>query len=76
MLPTGAGAKYLMFPPTVLKVVVAGEDNRLGARPHAELVEDVRGVVADRLLADAQPLGDVIVAQPFGHQRQHLPLAG
>lgn len=43
---------------------VAGEDDRLRAGPHAQLVEHARGVIADGLLADVQTLGDVEVAQP------------
>ena len=30
----------------------------------------------DRRLADDQPLGDLAIAQPFGQQCKHLPLAG
>jgi succinate dehydrogenase/fumarate reductase flavoprotein subunit len=55
--------------------VIAGEDDRLRAGPHAELVEDIRRVIADRLLAELQPLRDFRVTQTFGHQCQHLTLA-
>jgi hypothetical protein len=40
-----------------------------------ELVGDARAVGVDRLAADAEPAGDVLVAQPFEHQRQHLAFA-
>src|SRR5215208_338750 len=46
--------------------VVAGEHDGLRTRPDTELVEDVRGVIADGLFADVQPLGDVRVAQALG----------
>src|SRR5215211_3454580 len=43
---------------------LAGPHDRLGARGRADLPEDVRDVIAHRLLADTQPLGDVTVAEP------------
>jgi len=40
----------------------------------AELGEDVGEMVLDRLEADAQVLGDLLVAGALRHQRQDLPL--
>src|SRR5437762_8749106 len=54
---------------------VDGEDDRLGARPHAELVEEIGDVIADRLFADGEALRNLRVAEAFRDQRQHLPLA-
>ena len=55
--------------------VVVREDNRLGARPHAQLVEDVRDVVANRLVADRQSFGNLRVAEALGNERQDFALA-
>ena len=41
----------------------------------AELAQDRRDVVVDRLARQEQPLGDVAVAQAVGDQREHLELA-
>jgi len=57
------------------ETVIVCEDHRLRARPDAELVEEVGDVIADGLLADGEALRDLRVAEPLGHQRQHLPLA-
>src|SRR5262249_47244143 len=57
------------------KTAVAGENDGLGARPNAELVEKVRDVVADGLLAQGEALGDGGVAQAFGHQSEDPALA-
>src|SRR5215213_5911620 len=54
---------------------VAGAHDRLGPRRRAELPEDVRHMVADRLVADAQPLGDVAVGEPARDEPEHLGLA-
>src|SRR5687768_14171504 len=54
------------------KAVVAREYDRLRARPHAELVEQIRGVIANCLLADGKALGNVGVAESSRDQRQHL----
>src|SRR5215212_8734168 len=55
---------------------VPREHDRLRPRPDTELVEQVRQVIPDGLLADAEPLGDLRVAQPLPEQRQRLALAG
>src|SRR3954467_15157952 len=47
----------------------------LAAALDAELAQDRRDVVADRALRQEEPLGDLAVAQPLGHQGQHLELA-
>jgi hypothetical protein len=47
----------------------------LGARGHAELEEDVRDVLLDRVRGDHQHLGDALVRAALGHQPQHLALA-
>ena len=52
--------------------VVAGENDRLGAGPDAELVEDIRRVIADRLFADRQLASDLRIPQTFGDQREYL----
>jgi hypothetical protein len=39
--------------------MVAGKDNRLGARPDAQLVEHVRRVVPHRLVTDRKTPGDL-----------------
>jgi hypothetical protein len=49
--------------------------DRLRPRPYAEFVEEIRGMIANRLLTYRQTLCDIGVAQPFGHQREHLALA-
>src|SRR5918994_874102 len=51
------------------------EHDRLCAGPYAELVEDVRGVIAHRLLADIQALRDIRIAEPAAHEREDLSLA-
>src|SRR5262249_54157017 len=48
---------------------------RLDARVDAELVEDVREVRADRLLADEEPAGDLAVGHALGQQPQHIGLS-
>jgi hypothetical protein len=55
--------------------MIAREHDRPRARPDPELVEHVRRVIADGLLADAQSLGDVGVVQAVGHEREHLAFA-
>jgi hypothetical protein len=42
--------------------VVAGEDDRLRARPHPELVEDIRRVIPDGLLPDVQAYSPATMA--------------
>jgi hypothetical protein len=43
--------------------VIPREHDGLRAGPHAELVEEVRGVIADGLFADVQALADVGVVE-------------
>src|SRR5512141_2419474 len=52
----------------------AAHDDRLRARPHAELAEDGRHLVTHRLLALAQPLGDRAVVEALRDEMQHLAL--
>ena len=59
----------------LLKPMIAREDDRLRARPYPELVEDVRRVIANGLIADRQTLRNLRVGEPLGHQRQNLSLA-
>src|SRR5437660_364512 len=51
---------------------VAGQ---LDAVAHAELLEDVRAVAIDRLLADHQGLGDLPVGVALGHELDDFGLA-
>src|SRR5262245_30922649 len=48
---------------------------RLAAGAHVELAQDRRDVVADRLLGDEQPVGDLGVADPLAEKLEHLDLA-
>jgi hypothetical protein len=48
----------------------------LGAPFHAELGEERRHVVLDRLLGEEQPLADLPVRQPLADQLQDLKLMG
>jgi hypothetical protein len=49
-------------------------DDRLGARAHAELVEDRRDLVADRLLALAEVARDGVVVEAAREQLEHRRL--
>ena len=49
--------------------------HRLGAPACAEFVEDTAGVRLDGVLADEHPRRDLLVAQPFGDQLEHLERA-
>src|SRR3954454_4942279 len=51
-----------------------GLDDRLAAALHAELAEDGIDVELDRVVADAQPLGDPLVGEPLTEELQHLAL--
>ena len=51
-------------------------DDRLRAAVHAELVEDHRQLVAHRLLALAETLGDRAVVEPLGDEVQNRRLGG
>jgi hypothetical protein len=41
----------------------------------AELAQDRADVMVDRLGRYEEPIGDLLVAQPLLHQREHLDLA-
>ena len=56
--------------------MVPREDHRLRPGPNPELVEQIRDVVADGLLADREALADVGVGEALANQRQDLALAG
>ena len=53
---------------------LAGQHGRLGAALQAELGEDARDVVLDRLLGEEHPLADLPVGQALGDQREQLEL--
>src|SRR5215475_4734075 len=72
LVESRSGASVLCSP----EATIAGKDDCLGARPYAELVEEVGHVVADSLFADGKALRDLRVAKAFCNQRQHLSLAG
>ena len=55
--------------------MIVGEHDCLRTGPHAELVEQVREVVAYGLVADREPLRDLRVRQALAEQTQDLPLA-
>src|SRR5262245_10222802 len=63
-------------PLSATEAAVASQHDGLGPCPYAQLVEQVRDVVAHGLLADRQPLADLRVAQPLADQGQDAPLAG
>jgi len=52
------------------EAVIARKDYRLGARPHAQLVEQIGRVIAHRLLTNQHAFRYVGVAQPFGDKPQ------
>ena len=66
-------------PPPSARPVAAPGRGAMARRPRhgadAELFGDVAAVGDDRRQADAQPVGDLLVDQPAGHERQHLLLA-
>jgi hypothetical protein len=47
---------------------------RLAARADAELAQDRRDVVVDRLLGEEEPLGDLGVAEPLRDEPKYLYL--
>ncbi len=51
------------------------EDKRLQARIDTQLAEDIHHVGAHRLVADAEPLGDLLIVQTIRQRREHFPLA-
>ena len=62
-------------PPSTLKPPLERKHDRLRACPHSQLVEQIRDVIPDCLLANRQPLRDLCISQTFSHQRQHFPFA-
>src|SRR2546426_2762667 len=72
-----------LFPYTTLfRSILAGKSEPRGlgacltAGAHAELPEDRRDVVANRLLGEEEAFGDVCVAESLRHQFEDLELAG
>src|SRR5687768_5792042 len=57
------------------QAAVAREHDRLGAALDLDLVEDMRDVVAHRLLGQRKARGDLRVVEPLRHQLEHLALA-
>src|SRR5690606_38372137 len=51
-------------------------DDRLQAGPAPQLLQHPTHVAAHRRVRHVQPLGDLAVVQPFGHEREDLVLAG
>lgn len=45
------------------------------ARGQVQLLQDAVHVVFDRARAETEPLGDLRVVQPLGHEAEHLPFA-
>lgn len=58
-----------------LKTSLDREPNCLRRGAHAEPLEQVRTMHLDRLLADFQIPGDLLVQQTVGHLGKNLPLA-
>ncbi len=56
------------------RTVPEREDERLQARVDPQFAKDVHHVGAHRLVADAEPLGNLLVIQAVGQRRQDLPL--
>src|SRR5215208_5293440 len=48
---------------------------QLDAVAHLKLLEDVRSVTIDGLVADDQSLGDLLAGQALGNQLHHIQLA-
>src|SRR5688500_8694373 len=63
---SGGGSSY---------AVAERELGRGGAVAHPDLGEDTRDVHLDRIGAEEKPLRDLPIAQPSGHEPQHLDLA-
>jgi hypothetical protein len=61
-LPTIIGGYRCSMP----EAVIARKDDRLGARPYAQLVEQIRRMIAHCLLTNPHALCYVGVAQTFG----------
>src|SRR5438874_11529562 len=60
---------------STLEPAVAGEDDGLGPRPHADLVEHLRDVIAHGLAADGEPIADLRVAETVRDRGQDVALA-
>jgi hypothetical protein len=60
----------------VAEAGVAGAQDGLGAVGHLQLGEDGREVVGDRLAAEAEPFGDLVVVAAGGQQVQDLAFPG
>src|SRR6185503_17081237 len=56
------------------KPVIAREHDRLRARPDAELVEQIRRVIAHGLLADLQTRRNIRIAETVADERQDFAL--
>src|SRR5450755_2120137 len=67
-----AGTRRLRFDKAAADRVPRERD----AVVHAELLQDVRPVTLDGLLADYQPVGDLLGAEALGDQLHHLLLTG
>src|SRR5919202_1803607 len=63
--PRWAARRSADVPRAHAQAYPAGPDDGLGAVGDLQLGEDVRDVVAHRLVAEEQPLGDRRVAQPL-----------
>src|SRR5438876_1078389 len=63
-------------PGPLSQAALAGEDDRLRAGLHAELVEDMRDVVAHRLLRKLELRGDLRVVQALRDALQDLAFPG
>jgi radical SAM superfamily enzyme YgiQ (UPF0313 family) len=69
----GGGRPFLEA--VLQKPVLGGPRNRRRARRQAQLRPDVGDVAVDGVAAQVKPLGDLLVAEPLGHEAQHLDLA-
>ena len=46
-----------------------------GSRGNVKLVQDVREMAMDCVIADVKPFGDALVAMSIGHEAQYFDLA-
>src|SRR5437899_81680 len=56
------------------KSPIPREDDRLRARPDAELVEHVRDVISNRLIADGEPVRNIRVAESIRQQEDNIAI--